>query len=198
MLTFFRFEGEDLCGRERELEKAKQANAWLEAQIREKDQQRREWERVQQLWETQQHEHALRASELEAAEECARKLVQHETANFNLALANEAAEKKRLEKRADEEANLAHQLNMYNSELLTETTDVTHINGAFRTTTTRFKGYTPEQIKLIKEEQLRQIMDNQRRKESDKQTDEAWAKMQKRFSVATQILDREMADRQRF
>lgn len=179
------------------MEKARQKQAWLEAQIREKDQQDREWKRVQELWEIQQREHSLRAMELAAAEECARKMVQHQTANFNLALANEAAEKKRLEKRADEEADLAHQLNMYNSELLTETTDATHINGAFRTTTTRFKGYTPEQMKLIREEQLRQMMDNQRRKESESQTDEAWAKMQKRYAVATQILDRELADRRK-
>lgn len=135
--------------------------------------------------------------ELAKAEEMARRAVQSETANTNLALANEACERKRLEKLADEQANLSHQLNMFNSELLMETTDVTHANGPFRTTTTRFKGYTPEQLKVIKEEQLRQIMDNARRKELDQQYEEAWAKMQKKYAVAATILDREIADRKK-
>ncbi|CAL8143226.1 unnamed protein product [Orchesella dallaii] len=192
-----KFEGEDLGDRRRLIEKAQQKNAWLEAQIREREQNRKEYEAVERLWEQQQREHSLRAIELATAEECARRTVQFETANYNLALANEAAEKRKLEKLADEEANLAHQLNMYNSELLTETTDVTHVNGPFRTTKTRFKGLTPEQVKIIKEEQLRQIMDNARRKESDRQYEESWSKMQRRFAVATTILDKELDDRRR-
>lgn len=190
-----KFEGEDLNSWERRMAKARQKQAWLEAQMRENEQQRKEWKRVQDLWDTQQNEHAHRAMELANAEECARKLLTHELANFNLALAQEANEKKCLEKRAEEEADLAHQLNMYNSELLTETTETTHVNGAFRTTPTRFKGYTPEQLKMIREEQVRQMMDKERRKEEEKQYDEAWSKMQHRFSVATQILDRELDDR---
>lgn len=46
LLVTFRFEGEDLCEKKRLEEKARQKNAWLEAQILEKQQNQKEYEAV--------------------------------------------------------------------------------------------------------------------------------------------------------
>lgn len=86
---------------------------------------------------------------------------------------------------------------MYHSELLSEVTDVTSVNGPLRIGNDRFKGYTEEMIKTIKEEQLRQAMDKKRRDKEERSFDAAWEKMQRRYGIATSILDKEMDSRKR-
>lgn len=90
---------------------------------------------------------------------------------------------------------MAHRLNMFHSELLSEVTDATSVNGPFRVGRDRFKGYTEEMIKTIKEEQLRQAQDKKRREEEDKQFDAAWEKMHHKYGIATVILDKELEAR---
>jgi hypothetical protein len=129
-------------------------------------------------------------------------LVIHRLPFVNLQLkklqAQEKLERENLKRLADEEATLAHQLNMFHSELLTEVTDATSVNGPFRIGKDRFKGYTPEMIKTIREEQLRQAQDKKRREEQEKQMDVAWDKMSRKYAIATTILDKELADRKRY
>jgi len=179
------------------------------------------------MWEQRLQEITLRQYELARAEYETRKAVEMAHKQYNLALvfnnpvlvyepvswnalkikikqstlnlfqAQEKEERDKLKKLADEEASLAHQLNMFHSELLSEATDVTSVNGPFRMGRDRFKGYTEEMIKTIKEEQLRQAMDKKRREEEGKQFDEAWEKMSRKYAIATLILDKELSDRRK-
>lgn len=112
--------------------------------------------------------------------------------------AQENAEKKKLDRLADEEATLAHQLNCFHSELLTEVTDATSINGPFRVGRAQFKGYTEEMMKTIREEQLRQAMDKKRREKEEQAYDAAWEKMNRRYAIATHILDKELDSRKKW
>ena len=103
-----------------------------------------------------------------------------------------------MEKAADEEASLAHKLNLFHSELLTEVTDATSVNGPHRISKDRFKGLTEAQIKAFREEQWRQAQDKKRREQEERSYDAEWEKMQQRYAIATTILDQELEHRKRY
>jgi len=106
-------------------------------------------------------------------------------------------ERQQLEKKAEEEATLAHMLNMAQSELLSETTDATSVNGPWKVGKDRFKGFSEAQIRVIREEQLRQIEEKKCRDKNTKLFDQSWEDMSQRCAIATQLMDIELENRKR-
>lgn len=102
-----------------------------------------------------------------------------------------------LEKKAHDDAALAHMVNMINSELLTETVDSTSVNGPHRVARDRFKGYSADRIQMIREEQRRQQLDKKRREQEEKEFELSWDKLKVREDLSKLLLEREMTNKRR-
>jgi septum formation inhibitor MinC len=192
-----RFEGEDLTYKERLNSQAMQRKVWLDYQIKEKRESQQQQAEADAIYTQRLRETDLRNCQLWAAQMQCRRAIHEATCNYNLALAQEMNERKNIEKVAEEEANMAHQINMMQSELLSETTDCTSVGGPFGVARDRFKGFSADKIAAIKEEQRRQILDNRRREREEAEFNCAWDKQKLREETAALILDEEIRSRHR-
>lgn len=93
---------------------------------------------------------------------------------------------------------MAHIVNMYNSELLTETQDATSVCGPHRVVRDRHKGYGKDKLDAIREEQLRQVMDKKQREMEQRQEDEAWDKLKRREALGGVLLEVDLEKRRRW
>ena len=100
-----------------------------------------------------------------------------------------------MEKRAHEEATIAHIVNMVNSELLSEEQDATSVGGPHRVSRDRHKGYGKDRLGMIKEDQQRQIMDKKQRDLAERQEDEAWDNLKRREALGGALMDFDLEKR---
>jgi len=145
--------------------------------------------KAEAIYEQRMHNSSIRSYELMKAESNAKRAVSKALSDFNSLLAEEQKERNCIVKQAEDEAELAHKLNVMNSELMTETTDSTSVNGAHRTSNDRFKGFGRERMAAIREYQRLQAAQRKEQEMEENARERAWAKQSKARDVHCQLYD---------
>lgn len=171
--------GEDPCNSHRIKLQREQQKSWLQQQMYEKNEIKRNMQEVKKAIEMDALCKDAQLKESDQMQRKQRQQWQADTAKYNLALAREQYAKRMQNKRREEEDNLAEIMNNISSDMLTESKDASisaSLFGGNRIVPTMYRGMTNDQIREIRLEQLRQIEEKQSKtakmKESDYHFDE--------------------------
>ncbi|OXU28177.1 hypothetical protein TSAR_003628 [Trichomalopsis sarcophagae] len=192
-----RFEGEDENLVARLREQREQMQSWIMQQVQERRLAEREKRDTEQAYQEALLSRDRRALALEHMElECRRRLSEA-TARFNRALAQEKAERKRCRALQDNEAARAEIYNHVTGDFLTEPKDQAEsVHGPKKLLVTRYKGMTSEQLKVIRDEQARQMEEIQRMRAEENEKNEEWNRLMNGNARAAESYQREL-DRRR-
>ncbi|XP_001607133.1 RIB43A-like with coiled-coils protein 2 [Nasonia vitripennis] len=192
-----KFEGEDENLVARLREQREQMQSWIMQQVQERRLAEREKRDTEQAYQEALLSRDRRALALEHMElECRRRLSEA-TARFNRALAEEKAERKRCRALQDNEAARAEIYNHVTGDFLTEPKDQAEsVHGPKKLLVTRYKGMTSEQLKVIRDEQARQMEEIQRMRAEENEKNEEWNRLMNGNARAAESYQREL-DRRR-
>lgn len=186
--------GEDPDNSHRIKLQKEQQKSWLEQQVYEKNQTKRDMSEMKRVIEMDALCKDEELKQTDQMERNQRQRLQIDTARYNLALAREQRNKRMQSRRQEEEDNLAEIMNNVSSDMLMENKDISissSLFGGSRVNPTMYRGMTNEQIREIRLEQLRQIdeklMKIERMKESDERFDET-------IKTRTNLLEAEEQD----
>ncbi|XP_075756106.1 RIB43A-like with coiled-coils protein 2 [Pelodiscus sinensis] len=141
-----------------------------------------------------------KAMELQRIDVETRRAVCAATKDFNRIQAEECAERKRLEKRQEEEDNVAEISNLLQGDLLSENPEQAASSfGRHRVITDRWKGMNQDQLMAIRYIQQQQVLEKLRLQEEERQRNAEWdrqriqtARAQLLFERHQQRLNREL------
>lgn len=171
-----------------------QQKSWLQQQIYEKNQMRRNMTEVQKAIEMDALCKDEELKQTDQMERRQRQRLQADTARYNLALAREQRVKRMQNKQQEEQDNLAEIMNNISSDMLTESKDASissSLFGGSRINPTMYRGMTNEQIREIRLEQLRQIDEKLSKLAKMKESDEHYDQTMK---TRTNLLEAEEQD----
>ncbi|XP_053572228.1 RIB43A-like with coiled-coils protein 2 [Bombina bombina] len=182
-----RLMGEDLNKLNRKKEQQEQLREWSL-------QQQQEWAKALEdkkfadtMYDKMSIKLDQKAVELQMMEEKAKRDVCYSTKDFNRAQAEEASERKKLEKQQEEEDNSVEISNLIDGDLLSENpAQAASAFGPHRVVPDRWKGMTPEQVNEITNVQQQQIQEKKRLMEEEKQKLAEWD--QKRVQAARTMI----------
>lgn len=155
-----------------------QQKSWLQQQICEKNESQKQMNDAERITQESSLNHDTQLKEQQCDERKKRQQIQMETARFNLKLAQEQRKKRTENRRREEEDNLAEIMNNLSSCMLTENKEpgTFSLFGGKRISSTLYRGMNDEELREIRQEQLRQIAEKNlelaKLKESDAHFDE--------------------------
>lgn len=164
----FDFIGEDSDMALRQKLQKEQQKSWLEQQLYEKNLVNQAENKANQELELKSMSESERANQTLEHERQQRRRSQIETARYNLALARAQREQQEEQRRREYEDNMAEIMNHLSSDMLNENKEsavYSSLFGGRRVNPAMFRGLTDEEVKAIKDEQVRQI--EQKRHESE-------------------------------
>lgn len=187
--------GEDPSNLDRIKMQQEQQKSWLQQQMHEKysmQQDKNKADRLNEMrtiFDDQQQQHN--------AELLRRKRQQYQmdTAKYNLALAQSQKAKMMEKKKCEEEDNMAEIMNNLASDMLSESKDTgvaSSIFGGKRLIPTMYKGMTENEIKNIRQEQLRQIDENLTKLEQTKESNQMYYDCMKQRRELLEIEEQEL------
>ncbi|XP_040297985.1 RIB43A-like with coiled-coils protein 2 [Bufo bufo] len=187
-----KFAGEDLNEEKRRELQTDMTKKWLTGQIEERKRSEAQQKYADTLYDLKRVEQDERAQHLSMMEEECRKAVDMATTSLNQALAMEASERWRLQKQQEEDNNFAEIYNHLTGDILTENpAAAVSIFGPHRVVPDRWKGMSPEQLKAILDTQKRQCQEKQRLKEEEKQQNMEWDRQRTLAARAAMNLEQE-------
>jgi hypothetical protein len=187
-----KFEGEDLNNPARKKLQQEQLREWSKQQAEERRKAEERKKYADHLYDLKQIELDQRAQELQKAEEECRKAIKMASANYNKALAEEAARQKELDDRREMDDKLTEIANNVHGDFLTENPAIaTSAFGPHRVIPDRWKGFSQEQKDEVRKTQKLQDEERKRREAEQKREDEDWAKQADAMARAGMILERD-------
>lgn len=169
------FEGEDCNKQQRLKEQKEQMQSWVMQQMNERRAAEKERRDAEKAYQDAVIARDKRAITLELMEEDCRRKLREAAAKFNKTLAEEQEYRRRCDEIQDEEDKRAEIYNHVTGDFLTEAKEQAESNrGSNKPLATRYKGMTTEELKVYRDEQLRQIEEIQKIKLSEKQENEDW------------------------
>ncbi|RUS73971.1 hypothetical protein EGW08_018271 [Elysia chlorotica] len=193
-----KFDGEDLNSKARKKFQNEQARSWHEQQMRERDQAKRSQEAADRLYELKQRELDQRAIDLQKAEEDCRRAINMATADYNKALNNEQSERMRLKEQQDLDDKMTEIANNIFGDILTENPAVAQSAfGPHRVITDRWKGMSPEQIEEIRNQQARQMAENERLRQEEELRNREHERQASANARAALLIERELERKRR-
>ncbi|XP_066109151.1 RIB43A-like with coiled-coils protein 2 isoform X1 [Saccopteryx bilineata] len=187
-----RFMGEDLNFHERKKFQQEQNREWSL-------QQQREWKKAladqkcaEDFYMKTRLQFDETAKHLQGLERATRNVVCAAVKEFNRNQAMESAERKSLEKKQEQEDNLAEISNLLHGDLLSENPQQAASSfGPHRVVPDRWKGMTQEQLEQIRLVQKQQVQEKLRLQEEEYQQDRAWDQQRVQSARATLLLERQ-------
>ncbi|KAM5251121.1 RIB43A-like with coiled-coils protein 2 isoform 1-T1 [Hipposideros larvatus] len=203
-----RFMGEDLNFHERKKFQEEQNREWFLQQQREWKDARAAQKCAEDFYVKTRLQFDETAKHLQNLERATRKAVCASVKEFNKSQATESAERKSLEKKQEQEDNLAEISNLLHGDLLSENPQQAASSfGPHRMVPDRWKGMTPaqlEQIRLVQKQQVQEklvvashLSSLQRLQEEERQRDMDWDRRRLQGARATLLFERQQQRQQR-
>ncbi|XP_063287417.1 RIB43A-like with coiled-coils protein 2 [Pelobates fuscus] len=187
-----KFAGEDLSEKERKKLQVEMTKKYLSEQKAERQREQAQKKYADNLDDKKRVELDERAQYLSLMEEECRKAIDMATTNFNQALALEAEERKKLQKQQEQNNNFAEIYNNLTGDILTEDSAVAiSCLSPQRVLPDRWKGMTPEQLRVIWDTQEKQRQEKQRLIEEEKQRDSEWDKQRMLAARAAMTMEQQ-------
>ncbi|CAH2316132.1 Hypothetical predicted protein [Pelobates cultripes] len=187
-----KFAGEDLSEKERKKLQVEMTKKYLSEQKAERQREQAQKKYADNLDYKKRVELDERAQYLSLMEEECRKAIDMATTNFNQALALEAEERKKLLKQQEQNNNFAEIYNNLTGDILTEDPAVAiSCLSPQRVLPDRWKGMTPEQLRVIWDAQEKQRQEKQRLIEEEKQRDSEWDKQRMLAARAAMTMEQQ-------
>ncbi|XP_043488460.1 RIB43A-like with coiled-coils protein 2 [Polistes fuscatus] len=192
-----RFEGEDFNFREQDRMKKEEMRWWFEKQKKEREIAEKERKDAEKAYQEAVVSRDKRALELENLERECRRRLNEATASFNRALAEEQEHRRVCEAAQDEEDKKAEIYNHVTGDFLTEAPEQAESShGPKKPLASRYKGMTADQLKVFRDEQVKQIEEIQKMKLEEKRMNEEWDKLMNAHAETANAYQREL-DRKR-
>ncbi|XP_061438421.1 RIB43A-like with coiled-coils protein 2 [Rhineura floridana] len=186
-----KFMGEDLNSENRWKFQKEQTREWIL-------QQQNDWQNAladKKIADDLHDKHRLeldqKAMNLQRIDEEARRAICVTTNEFNKALAAETAERRRLEKRQEEEDNVAEISNLLRGDLLSENPQQAVSSFPGRVITDRWKGMSQDQLKEIRDIQMQQVLEKLRLEEEKRQRSAEWDRKRIQEARAELLFERQ-------
>ncbi|XP_016065567.1 PREDICTED: RIB43A-like with coiled-coils protein 2 [Miniopterus natalensis] len=193
-----RFMGEDLNFHERKRFQQEQSREWSLQQQREWKDARANQRCAEDLYTKTRLQFDETAKHLQNLERATRKALCAAVEDFNKIQASELAERKSLEKKQEQEDNLAEISSLLRGDLLSEDPQQAASSfGPHRVAPDRWKGMTREQLEEIRLVQKQQVQEKLRLQEEESQRDRAWARQRAQSARVALLLEREQRRQQR-
>ncbi|XP_071445526.1 RIB43A-like with coiled-coils protein 2 [Hetaerina americana] len=192
------FGGEDQASTERRELQRKQLKAWLDQQMREKEEAEVARRKEEQAQEIAAMAYDKAAVELSQAEQECRRLQEEALAEFNKALMNEKEACKREKERLDLLDKRADIINCITGDFLTENPEMAaSAFGPHRLVCDRWKGMSPEQKEQIRKQQQQQASEEKMRREEEKRRNDEWEKYSREMDRCAVLLEKELMRKRR-
>ena len=170
-----KFAGEDLDYGNRFRKQQQQQAMWVVEQMSEKQDQIEQEREMERLFAERQSEIDERRSELEIEEMKSRAAMNYAVRDYNLALSEAKKEQETIRKMEEMEDALEEIKNQISSNTLTENRATTiSCIAPHRYIKYHFKGLDPEQVRSIREEQIRQANEKANQKKMEQEEDQNW------------------------
>ncbi|XP_063784971.1 RIB43A-like with coiled-coils protein 2 [Pseudophryne corroboree] len=193
-----RLMGEDLTESERKRDQQEQLREWCLQQRRELAKALEDQKFAGSLYDKMRIELDKKAMELQRMEEKARREICTFTKEFNRVQAEEALERRKLEKQQQEEDNSVEISNLTEGDMLSENpAQATSAFGLHRVVTDRWKGMSPEQLKDINNTQQQQSLEKMRLKEAERQRQAEWDRQKAQEARTMLLLERQQKRQER-
>lgn len=187
--------GEDPCNSDRIKMQREQQKSWLQQQIHEKyliEQDKTKADRLNEMRSMFEDQKLQNNVEMERKK---RQQYQIDTANYNFALAQTQKAKNKEKKKHDDEDNMAEIMNNLASDMLNESKDTgvaSSIFGGKRLIPTMYRGMTEDEIKNIRQEQLRQIGEKLAKLEETKESNQRFYESLKQRKELLEIEEQDL------
>lgn len=168
------FLGEDLRDAERKKAQIEQMKSWLDQQIFDKKRNEKESKKADDVLNEALKAHDLRQVELEQERLNVRRKRDEAIARFNSKLSIEHEINKLQHEKEQEEDDLAEMYNVLTSEMMTESKDCSSVLGPNRKQTTKYRGMNDDEIRDLREEQVRQKSNLEEIHNQKKHENERW------------------------
>ncbi|XP_039719128.1 RIB43A-like with coiled-coils protein 2 [Pteropus medius] len=193
-----RFMGEDLNFRERKKFQEEQNREWSLQQQKEWKDARADQKCAEDFYVQTRLQFDETAKHLQKLENATRRAVCAAVKEFNKTQATESAERKSLEKKQEQEDNLAEITNLLRGDLLSENPwQATSSFGPHRVAPDRWKGMTRDQLEQIRLCQKQQVQEKLRLQEEERLRDRLWDRQRVEHARATLLLERQGRQQQR-
>ncbi|CAK6444021.1 unnamed protein product [Pipistrellus nathusii] len=193
-----RFLGEDLSCQERRRFQQEQNREWALQQRRAREQARADQKRAEELYTETRLQFDQTAKDLQNQELAARKAVCTAVKEFNKMQALESAERRSLEKKQEQEADLAQIASLLRGDLLSEDPQQAASSfGPHRVVPDRWKGMSQDQLGHIRLVQQQQMQEKMRLQEEERQRDEDWDRQRVEKARADLLCERLQRRQQR-
>ncbi|KAI5713112.1 hypothetical protein M8J75_013817 [Diaphorina citri] len=168
--------------------------AWLEEQMQEKRELERQKSEAQKCYEMNLLAREKRAMELSMMEQQFKRRIEEATRQYNLCLANEQANFRRLNKIKEKEDEKAEIYNAITGDFLTENPQLTFSSplGPHKMIVTHFKGMTPQMKRDILETQKQQLEELQERRRQEEENNKKWDHLMIEMSRLANTEDRNL------
>ncbi|XP_034171200.2 RIB43A-like with coiled-coils protein 2 [Osmia lignaria lignaria] len=187
-----KFEGEAVP-KERVKAQKEQMRWWIEKQKDERVQLDRERQEAEKAYQEAVISRDKRAVALDQMEEECRRRLNEATARFNRAMAEEQEYRRHCEALRDEEDKKAEIYNHVTGDFLTEAKEQAEsTRGPHKPLASRYKGMTADQLRLFRQEQVRQMKDIEKMKLEEKRMNEEWDQLMNSHAEIANAYQREM------
>lgn len=168
--------------------------AWLEEQMQEKRELERQKSEAQKCYEMNLLAREKRAMELSMMEQQFKRRIEEAIRQYNLCLANEQANFRRLNKIKEKEDEKAEIYNAITGDFLTENPQLTFSSplGPHKMIVTHFKGMTPQMKRDILETQKQQLEELQERRRQEEENNKKWDHLMIEMSRLANTEDRNL------
>ncbi|KAF6340383.1 RIB43A domain with coiled-coils 2 [Rhinolophus ferrumequinum] len=193
-----RFMGEDLNFHERKKFQEEQNREWFLQQQREWKDARADQKRAEDFYMKTRMQFDETAKHLQNLERATRKAVCATVKEFNKSQVTESAERRSLEKKQEQEDNLAEISNLLRGDLLSENPQQAASSfGPHRVVPDRWKGMARAQLEQIRLVQKQQVQEKLRLQEEECQRDMDWDRRRIQGARATLLCERQQQRQQR-
>ncbi|PNF15395.1 RIB43A-like with coiled-coils protein 1 [Cryptotermes secundus] len=193
-----KFAGEDLASEKRWKAQQEQCRSWLEQQITERRAADSDKRAAQKAYDEAVLARDKLACELERMEQECQRRINEANLRFNKALVEEQVLQRRLDEAKELEDKQAEIYNHVTGDMLTENPDVANSNlGPGRKIQYLYKGMSTEERENVRREQLRQIVENEAKRQAQARLETEWQEMVIGIDKHCVLQEREIMRKQR-
>lgn len=187
------FVGEDLGNAERKRRQREQQRAWLDQQLKEKQQAIESRQQAEKVLNESIASQEKRLEDVAAMQKKVRNQIIVSTRQFNCEMAKRKQQEKQLKQRETKEDDLAEIYNMLTSDMLCENPNVanscTHPN---KKIAFQYRGMTPAELQQFRRDQHQQMLENNKKKTEQQVMDKQWEQYALNMDRELKIKDLEM------
>ncbi|XP_059615811.1 RIB43A-like with coiled-coils protein 2 [Phlebotomus argentipes] len=193
-----RFLGEDLTGGQRAKLQQQQQREWLQHQMAERRRREEDQRKADVALQRAIEARDRVALDLERSERSNRRKCLEQDAQINRRLARQRQEEELRRRQQEVQDNLAEMCNFATSDMLTENPEAANSSfGPGRKIPYMYRGMSPEEIRLCRENQLQQIAEKQERERGERLWEDQWDGLERKFARMSTIDERAVQRRVR-